>query len=55
MKYLEEWNKDTSIIKEVYELQKAIKVLGSALLEMIGYVEEIKKMSHPTTNDDATK
>lgn len=55
MKYLEEWNKDTSILKEVYELRKAIKALGSALLEMIGYAEEIKKMSHPTTNDDATK
>ena len=40
---------------QVSELTKITKLLGSAMLEVVGYVDNIKKMSHPTTNDDATK
>ena len=62
MQFIKEWNNNTVLREQVKELEtqvseltKITKLLGSAMLEVVGYVDNIKKMSHPTTNDDATK
>ena len=62
MQFIKEWNNNTVLREQVKELEtqvseltKITKLLGSDMLEVVGYVDNIKKMSHPTTNDDATK
>lgn len=48
-------NQVCGLTEQVCNLTELVKTLGSAILEVVGYIDNMKKMSHPTTNDDATK